>query len=358
MKIKDYFCTLKKDALLHAVRSIGLKGYSKKKKAELAEFLSGKVLDSEYIKTVIVGQSDKTIELMEKLIEEKELEIKYAGRLMDFLYSGYIMIDEKRKCLVLCDEVPELFRQALTDDVKKDREVYHKVKCYCNAFIRLYGAIDMVDAYRIYDKQNGDISPEDFVDAVMFFAKKTMDWEIYMNSIVSSPLMSDDEYENLMDAQRNKHRYIPSRRKIMNYDDFDYIEDTNEYRELKRFVKLNLKLDKETAEDLSEEIYFNIEYGCKPSEVFDIVDGYGIIFDTQEQGMKFMDIVIRLMNNTRMPYNKGNTPNELSAIRRPVLEDLPPVPMFRQPVIKQQKIGRNEPCPCGSGKKYKKCCGR
>jgi uncharacterized protein YecA (UPF0149 family) len=23
-----------------------------------------------------------------------------------------------------------------------------------------------------------------------------------------------------------------------------------------------------------------------------------------------------------------------------------------------QKIGRNDPCPCGSGKKYKKCCGR
>jgi uncharacterized protein YecA (UPF0149 family) len=21
------------------------------------------------------------------------------------------------------------------------------------------------------------------------------------------------------------------------------------------------------------------------------------------------------------------------------------------------KIGRNDPCPCGSGKKYKKCCG-
>lgn len=23
-----------------------------------------------------------------------------------------------------------------------------------------------------------------------------------------------------------------------------------------------------------------------------------------------------------------------------------------------QKVGRNEPCPCGSNKKYKKCCGR
>ena len=27
-------------------------------------------------------------------------------------------------------------------------------------------------------------------------------------------------------------------------------------------------------------------------------------------------------------------------------------------VVKEKKIGRNDPCPCGSGKKYKHCCGR
>ncbi len=27
-----------------------------------------------------------------------------------------------------------------------------------------------------------------------------------------------------------------------------------------------------------------------------------------------------------------------------------------QPVVAPIKIGRNEPCPCGSGKKYKHCC--
>ena len=27
-------------------------------------------------------------------------------------------------------------------------------------------------------------------------------------------------------------------------------------------------------------------------------------------------------------------------------------------VVKGEKIGRNDPCPCGSGKKYKKCCGK
>jgi preprotein translocase subunit SecA len=29
----------------------------------------------------------------------------------------------------------------------------------------------------------------------------------------------------------------------------------------------------------------------------------------------------------------------------------------KKPVVKGQKVGRNDPCPCGSGKKYKRCCG-
>jgi len=35
---------------------------------------------------------------------------------------------------------------------------------------------------------------------------------------------------------------------------------------------------------------------------------------------------------------------------------LKPTPVKSDPV-KSEKIGRNAPCPCGSGKKYKKCCG-
>jgi uncharacterized protein len=33
------------------------------------------------------------------------------------------------------------------------------------------------------------------------------------------------------------------------------------------------------------------------------------------------------------------------------------VPMPRSPFTSAQKIGRNDPCPCGSGRKYKRCCG-
>jgi SWIM/SEC-C metal-binding protein len=29
-----------------------------------------------------------------------------------------------------------------------------------------------------------------------------------------------------------------------------------------------------------------------------------------------------------------------------------------KPTVAEKKVGRNEPCPCGSGKKYKNCCGQ
>jgi Mlc titration factor MtfA (ptsG expression regulator) len=34
-----------------------------------------------------------------------------------------------------------------------------------------------------------------------------------------------------------------------------------------------------------------------------------------------------------------------------------PVATFGTAPDRPDKIGRNDPCPCGSGKKYKKCCG-
>jgi SWIM/SEC-C metal-binding protein len=41
-------------------------------------------------------------------------------------------------------------------------------------------------------------------------------------------------------------------------------------------------------------------------------------------------------------------------------EDLTDLDILMNPVktvLAEQKTGRNDPCPCGSGKKYKKCCG-
>jgi len=34
-----------------------------------------------------------------------------------------------------------------------------------------------------------------------------------------------------------------------------------------------------------------------------------------------------------------------------------PSPLDPRGILRRNKVGRNELCPCGSGKKYKKCCG-
>ena len=55
---------------------------------------------------------------------------------------------------------------------------------------------------------------------------------------------------------------------------------------------------------------------------------------------------------------------ELAERRRPLINRVMPAPVFDRldykselaPIATRVKIGRNDPCPCGSGKKFKKCC--
>ncbi len=50
---------------------------------------------------------------------------------------------------------------------------------------------------------------------------------------------------------------------------------------------------------------------------------------------------------------------ERRQVAKPLIEGFAggKMPQRKEPVRKGEKVGRNDPCPCGSGKKYKKCCG-
>lgn len=59
----------------------------------------------------------------------------------------------------------------------------------------------------------------------------------------------------------------------------------------------------------------------------------------------------------RLPDADGSFP-ELPQPEPDLFEDTSESPIISQPYVAPPKTGRNEPCPCGSGKKYKKCCGK
>ncbi|OQB13847.1 MAG: preprotein translocase subunit SecA [Firmicutes bacterium ADurb.Bin193] len=58
-------------------------------------------------------------------------------------------------------------------------------------------------------------------------------------------------------------------------------------------------------------------------------------------------------------HARVNTELKREQVAKPVSESLAGAEdNTNKPVKKSNKVGRNEPCPCGSGKKYKKCCGQ
>ena len=56
----------------------------------------------------------------------------------------------------------------------------------------------------------------------------------------------------------------------------------------------------------------------------------------------------KIISSTTVLYRSNAFSNTLG-----IIEDNENKPQFDT----TKKIGRNDPCPCGSGKKYKKCCG-
>ena len=74
----------------------------------------------------------------------------------------------------------------------------------------------------------------------------------------------------------------------------------------------------------------------------------------------------------RTSYNTSNTKKTMNRLGESInrIDDAskasinvmntgnPEVVQKREPVRVEKTVGRNEPCPCGSGKKYKQCCGR
>ena len=71
------------------------------------------------------------------------------------------------------------------------------------------------------------------------------------------------------------------------------------------------------------------------------------------QTKKRMKEVASTFEKNGWKYTIGLEPDKPEDIR-----DLEILLSWPKPKIAEKKVGRNEPCPCGSGLKYKKCCAK
>jgi len=68
---------------------------------------------------------------------------------------------------------------------------------------------------------------------------------------------------------------------------------------------------------------------------------------------KRMKEVAKIFEQNNWEYKIEITPDQPENI-----DDLEILLNWPKPQEAEKKVGRNEPCPCGSGNKYKKCCGK
>ena len=106
----------------------------------------------------------------------------------------------------------------------------------------------------------------------------------------------------------------------------------------------------ETMEELKEYIGLNSYAQRDPVAMFRIEGGDifdQMIDDIKEHTVRDVLAVMPAPNVT-----------ERKQVATPISTSHGDTPIKKKPIVKAIKVGRNDPCPCGSGKKFKKCCGQ
>ncbi|MDI3547397.1 MAG: hypothetical protein PWR10_1049, partial [Halanaerobiales bacterium] len=134
-------------------------------------------------------------------------------------------------------------------------------------------------------------------------------------------------------------------------------------KRFKKYLMQNYDFSSEEAEEILEICVFNIKNDLGIAEQIKFIQNF-IEFSDLDEVNEMSRKLSELHNNTRQWVIKGHTPRELFAEEKKHLRSLPNMEeeYARDKdgtiVRTQEKVGRNDPCPCGSGKKYKRCCGR
>lgn len=191
--------------------------------------------------------------------------------------------------------------------------------------------------------------------------------------LINTDLLEDGEFFYLIEEQEGKDFYIPSAAQLLEITNDLYESSSSDYKKLKAFFKQKLDMTEELAINWCLQIWMNSYNGDMPSEVINKLSDSGVIFDGETQINKFMTLVMHAHNSTRLRENRGHTPVELrpskldrmptivpgSSQAAAILQNVQPeLSKMGIPVELGRKVYPNDPCPCGSGKKYKKCCGR
>jgi len=230
-----------------------------------------------------------------------------------------------------------------------NRELLLKYIISCT---NLYGVVPFYKVIKIYNLQNRPSVSKRNLYAIIsdsHYGNLLKEKNILVENgrFIHETLKSYNLLEPLEQVAIGKPYYVPEKEELLRYVDEAYYEKTKYQKQLASLMERDfngqVSVQKEIDDLVGKLQIVNVNFNFVVKNFME-----RFVFEYRSQINEYTKLIMEIANTTRLWENRGFTPKELFELSKP----------RQSKVLVGGKVGRNEPCPCGSGKKYKKCCGR
>lgn len=337
--------------------------YTTMDKPALIQALKEKLTDEITLKAIILVAKVDDMTEFENVIYDKK--VTYDSIIVSIYFEFFIdlglveiyLTKEDEFLAVIPTEIKKAILLAYSGEYKERIKREHLIKNYATACANLYGCITQQEFVDIYNLQNNDnLLVADAFNLLIYTSLDEEEFYFYEDYLVA-PEFKEEEFADIANfvlQVEDKPRYIPNKDELLNYVLQEYFEETIYTKKVKDFIT-SICDDVDLADYVADELCFMCTCEADVNDILNFLEEEEIVFENSQELEKFANILVELKNNSRIWNNKAYTPTELFNISKNPNSQLK---QKKQTPITTNKIGRNEPCPCNSGKKYKKCCGR
>lgn len=392
-----------KESLLNYARDLEIKRTSGLKKDELAEKIANELLMPTVMRRRIAVLSPECRILLERAMREPLIPSPEEMDDALFLHESDYAFLNKREQLDVPVDVKIAYEKINTPEFRKYARKMSWLSQCLNFGEVFYGVFDKDVLRKIYNVRKGyHISEEQLEKMCNEFPDDMTEchMEEGQRFIVAEYLAYDDRYKNLLDIQAGKDFYIPNAQEVLDYARNLYLSQEPAYQNFREFLQHEIGMTYDEADAEALETWDKIQFDIDFTEIVQyIIDVYEDLLDGTKIE-KIIQLLQEVNNNTRMRIHRGHTPNEMMRkgmeedrfSQKPIVvpgsteaanllksasEELKEMGVcvdfdsnavivpnnFSQNNVSGQaansikKIYPNDLCPCGSGKKFKKCCG-
>lgn len=364
-KLIDVLLGLTKNELDDIRSNLAVAGASSLKKQELAEVLEKAIID--FAPNWFANIDNSQYEILEKMIKENAC-VKgdsFNAYQVDYLNSIGILFSgskDKEHHLLLPEELESIFNKINDKAFKKRVLLNNETIRLATGILFYYGYLDYEQLYDMVTKiiNKKEITLERFV-GVLINASCWLDEIIpFETGIYHVNVVNPEELiETQLDWSSEEFRQL-SYEEIYQAGQQDYAIKNQQYLKMEKFLaeKLNVPID--DVDVVMQDIVIMIMNEETSAFIFDYIQEV-IAIPNQKIAKQLGLLLLDLYNNTHIFKLKGYTLNELNNMMGKTTKGLvASKAKGKDNVIRvsfgDKTVGRNEPCPCGSGKKYKKCC--